>query len=191
MMKKRNDEGFALAYVVVVIFILCSIAIALMSSTLRTLQAQENMVQRMKDKYEAMGEIERQIAEFEAEWSKTVNSTDGYTSDTGLKDEALSFFSEFLVNLNLISNENDVDYSEDPDDNSWEYVYICPIEFEESRNDVTINAVVDISIGINEDVTEEIPDQLEPIPEITETYIIQVFDISFSSYEITSNGGGS
>ena len=62
MMKKRNDEGFALAYVVVVIFILCSIAIALMSSTLRTLQAQENMVQRMKDKYEAMGEIERVVA---------------------------------------------------------------------------------------------------------------------------------
>ena len=64
-MKKRNEEGFALVYVAIVIVILCTIATAIMSYNLRNLQAQEAMVQRMEDKYEAMGEIERVVAEIE------------------------------------------------------------------------------------------------------------------------------
>ena len=64
-MKKRNEEGYVLAYVMVVIFVVCSIAVALMSYSLNTIKTQENMIQRMTDKYEAMGEIERIVAEIE------------------------------------------------------------------------------------------------------------------------------
>ena len=63
MMKKRNEDGYVLVYVLIVIFVVCSISVALMSYSLNTIRTQENMVQRMQDKYEAMGEIERVVAE--------------------------------------------------------------------------------------------------------------------------------
>ena len=104
MMKKRNDEGFALAYVVVVIFILCSIAIALMSSTLRTLQAQENMVQRMKDKYEAMGEIERLVAELEADCEGFTEG--GFESHSSAAEASIAGFVKCINNFTVPQDWN-------------------------------------------------------------------------------------
>lgn len=64
-MNKRNTEGFVLAYVMIVIAVVSAITMALTTSTLNVLKAQEQSVVRMQDKYEAMGVIENIIANAE------------------------------------------------------------------------------------------------------------------------------
>lgn len=83
-MNKRNTEGFALAYVVVVITVLCTLSIGLMSISLRVLQVQEKNMQRMQDKYEAQGAVELLIAEL------TTSSTDGLLSIESVVDKDFS-----------------------------------------------------------------------------------------------------
>ena len=64
-MKKRNEDGYVLVYVMVVVFVLCAIATALITQTIHTMAAQKKMVERMQDKYVAMGAIERAVAEID------------------------------------------------------------------------------------------------------------------------------
>lgn len=198
MMKKRNEEGFALAYVVVVIFILCSIAIALMSSTLRTLQAQENMVQRMKDKYEAMGEIERLVAELEAKLVELNPAGTGITGD-GKADKAKYDFSLILKDLGLIANarkdqDNYVDIS--PEGEPY-LIYSRPLEINYKTNSASVRAVVDLVLEIDvdaEDITNYIPDGNGDFipdsngPQFKYTYTIVITNFDFNHYEITAGG---
>lgn len=190
MMKKRNEEGFALAYVVVVIFILCSIAIVLMSSTLRTLQAQENMVQRMKDKYAAMGEIERLVAELEADFAN-INyqiTADGYEDSETCFNDALLAFNSFLAN-----------YGTDTD-NSNAFIF----DITQGDNSIQVSAQVSVTpdITISDYTTTEKSlvkgqNPLEPDEEswveqeVTRwKYTVSISSPIFASYEITSVEGG-
>lgn len=180
MMKKRNEEGFALAYVVVVIFILCSIAIVLMSSTLRTLQAQEIMVQRMKDKYEAMGEIERLVAELEAEIPALEDglAANGFERKSDAKIDALNAFNSCMSS-----------YGEDLD-SSTDYVF----NLSHNTDCVRIDAEIRISPNISFDSyldTIEVPNDLEPGTMKEETVTRWKYDVTlkapvFSSYTVTT-----
>ena len=62
-MRKKHDEGYVLIFVLVVIAVLSIVAISLMSGALRNLQAQKASVERMQAKYDAQGEVEKQIAD--------------------------------------------------------------------------------------------------------------------------------
>ena len=66
MMAKRNTEGYVLAYLLIVITVMGVIAATLMTSTLQVVQAQEHSLVYMKDKYEAMGAVEKLLAELDA-----------------------------------------------------------------------------------------------------------------------------
>ena len=59
---KKYDEGYALAFVMVVMVILCLVAVSILSISLRNLQNQQATVERMQDQYEAEGEIEKFVA---------------------------------------------------------------------------------------------------------------------------------
>lgn len=194
MMKKGNEEGFALAYVVVVIFILCSIAIALMSSTLRTLQAQEIMVQRMKDKYEAMGEIERLVAELEAELDSNSFSYSGTccsASEDAYKD-AKDVISEIISFSDFSFVDSDDGFSDLPQfDNSkhtynGEYYYDVISKF----GTVSVHAIISISFQL--DIIEHTHkgDALAGIEDYSDyAYEIDISSPIFSLYEITSSTG--
>ena len=73
-MNKRNTEGYVLAYLLIVITVMGVIAATLMTSTLQVVQAQEKSLVYMKDKYEAMGEIEKSVAELEHDLKSTTPS---------------------------------------------------------------------------------------------------------------------
>lgn len=193
-MKKRNDEGFALAYVVVVIFILCSIAIALMSSTLRTLQAQENMVQRMKDKYEAMGEIERFVAELEFN-NPNLASDSNYTEDPSEAEyDAVEAFAAHLMEYNdpdtLVLNNISTDHDD----------HLIFFDVHSTINSVTVSATLSISpvyeimedeIVTNQTDIDRNPD-LNIVPDIEYWYdfiVTGINNVCFISYEIISAGG--
>lgn len=60
---KKHDEGYVLAFVLVVMVVLCLVALSIMSISLRNLQNQQASIQRMEDKYAAQGAIEKVVAE--------------------------------------------------------------------------------------------------------------------------------
>lgn len=62
---KKHDEGYVLAFVLVVMVVLCLVALSIMSISLRNLQNQQASIQRMEDKYAAQGAIEKVVAQLE------------------------------------------------------------------------------------------------------------------------------
>ena len=61
---KKHDEGYVMLLVVVVILVLSIVSAALMSMTVVNLKNQRNSVNRMQEKYSALGELEKKIAVF-------------------------------------------------------------------------------------------------------------------------------
>lgn len=64
---KKHDEGYVLAFVMVVITVLCLIAVLLMPLSLRNLEAQNDSIRRMQDKYAAQGVIETVVAKMDSD----------------------------------------------------------------------------------------------------------------------------
>lgn len=208
MIKKRNEDGFALVYVVVVIFILCSIAIALMSHTLNTLQAQQKMIERMQHKYEAQGEIERLVAELESTLDELDPDGTGITGDGKARD-AKKDFSNILKNLGLIENVSDdvVDnitkdlenYVKISDDTEPSQIFKRSLPISHSVEEMSVQASLDIIFEVN--VTESLEYQKNPDGSlvlgadgqpiqtgISSKYNLKVLELDFSSYEITAGG---
>ena len=62
---KKHDEGYALALVLVVLTVLCIVALSMMSVSLSNVTRQQATLQRMQEKYDAQGEIEKVVARLE------------------------------------------------------------------------------------------------------------------------------
>lgn len=87
---KKHDEGYVLAYVMVVVAVMAAISASVSAIAVRNIQTQQNAVQRMQDKYEAEGEIEKIVAELN---SVSISETDNKTSVNDAKtafDEKLT-----------------------------------------------------------------------------------------------------
>lgn len=76
-MKNRNDGGYSLALVLVIISILALIATALMTATINNMASQEHEIEKMQKQYEAQGKLEMVLAELSENQivELTVNST--------------------------------------------------------------------------------------------------------------------
>ena len=202
-MKKRNEEGYVLVYVMVVVFVLCAIALALMSGTLRTLQMQETMVRRMQDKYQAMGEIERVVAELDILVpldSSTGNKLSGQNNDSESDafDDGCEALVSYLTSENSPFKFDAVQFFNDP---SNKHYGTLSLTFSAHQGSTSISSEIFIKPDINvihsahwiEDHSPEdnIPEN-GPFTEHPEywTYEISGMDYyCFESYEVTSIGG--
>lgn len=76
-MKKlwKDNGGYALAYVLIVVLVLCAVAVSVCTAALKNYQAQERSIRQTQQLYQAEGEIEKFVALAEAEdvRSKTVS----------------------------------------------------------------------------------------------------------------------
>lgn len=59
---RKYNEGYALPFVVVVMLVLCLVAVSILTFSLQNLQNQQTSIERMQDKYEAQGDVEKTIA---------------------------------------------------------------------------------------------------------------------------------
>ena len=62
-MKNRNDGGYSLALVLVVMAVLATIAVTLTTVVLRNIDNQSKYTQKMQAQYEAQGKLEKVLAE--------------------------------------------------------------------------------------------------------------------------------
>lgn len=197
-MKKRNEEGYVLVYVMVVVFVLCAIALALMSGTLHTLQTQEAMVQRMKDKYEAMGEIERVVAEI-GTFKYSNNTTDDpvtseFPSHSCEVDHDEICFSKFLEHISKLEISDVIQIQYDDAHPTMLYITVTP-----DNDTVNINATINITAS-HSDMCNTDSSGIDPVTllythTVHHDYSYSITDINFVSYEIASadsspeNGG--
>ena len=54
---RKNNDGYVLPFVLVVMIVLTIISTSLMTAALRNLQSQQKFTERMVDKYQGEGEI--------------------------------------------------------------------------------------------------------------------------------------
>lgn len=59
MKRKRNNGGYVLGYVMIVISVVSTMALAVSSVAIRNLQVQEASVRQLEEQYKAEGEIEK------------------------------------------------------------------------------------------------------------------------------------
>lgn len=63
MKKLRKDNGgYALAYVLIVVLVLCAVAVSVCTAALKNYQAQERSIRQTQQLYQAEGEIEKFVA---------------------------------------------------------------------------------------------------------------------------------
>lgn len=115
-MKKlwKDNGGYALAYVLIVVLVLCAVAVSVCTAALKNYQAQEESVRQTQQLYQAEGEIEKFVALAEAvsnvsslTVSGTYVSENAATEDAATenavknkaKDEAKTKYEEYLKSL--------------------------------------------------------------------------------------------
>ena len=110
-MKKlwKDNGGYALVYVLIVVLVLCAVAVSVCTAALKNYQAQERSIRQTQQLYQAEGEIEKFVALAEAVSnvsSLTVSGT--YVSENAAtedavknkaKDEAKTKYEEYLKSL--------------------------------------------------------------------------------------------
>lgn len=126
-MKKlwKDNGGYALVYVLIVVLVLCAVAVSVCTAALKNYQAQEESVRQTQQLYQAEGEIEKFVALAEAVSNVssrlTVSGTyyvseDAATEDAvknKAKDAAKTKYEEYLKSLasgytlNLDNNNSD------------------------------------------------------------------------------------
>lgn len=63
MKKLRKDNGgYALVYVLIVVLVLCAVAVSVCTAALKNYQAQERSIRQTRQLYQAEGEIEKFVA---------------------------------------------------------------------------------------------------------------------------------
>lgn len=87
---RKHDEGYALPLVLVVMVVICLISSTILSFSLKNLQSQSASVERMTDKYQAQGEIEKVIAELNQIGEHTISAENYKEADQVLVLSATS-----------------------------------------------------------------------------------------------------
>lgn len=98
-MKKlwKDNGGYALAYVLIVVLVLCAVAVSVCTAALKNYQAQERSIRQTQQLYQAEGEIEKFVALAEDVSSLTVSGTYGSVSDA--MDAAKTAYKNYLTEL--------------------------------------------------------------------------------------------
>lgn len=161
---KKRDEGYALAFVLVVVVVICLVAVSMMTVSLRNLEAQTASVERMKDKYEAQGIVEQIVSSIDSGF-KCAKLAAEHPVESSLEDH----FSK----LNSAVKTVKVDVANASGGNS----FTAKMTINALSNDgsVQVNAVIAIVANVTEGTNE---------------YIVSNPNVTYISHEVVSNGGG-
>ena len=198
-MPKRNTEGYVLAYLLIVIAVMGVIAASLMTSTLQVVQAQEKSLSYMKEKYEAMGEVERFAAELDSiiyQHSNASGEVNFYTKNPDTcRSDAISYLWETLLpNLSLAYPSLEITWDNSSIDNTLNIV--CSLPENSTVVLAKLSFISDLTFPSEqrtekeEYTDEETGDILERDVDVTYySYHIDLRNIAFESYSISSVGG--
>lgn len=98
-MKKlwKDNGGYALIYVLIVVLVLCAVAVSVCTAALKNYQAQEESVRQTRQLYQAEGEIEKFVAL--AEDVSSLQDSAEYNSEDEAKAAAKEAYETYLSSL--------------------------------------------------------------------------------------------
>lgn len=125
-MKKlwKDNGGYALAYVLIVVLVLCAVAVSVCTAALKNYQAQERSIRQTQQLYQAEGEIEKFVAL--AEDVHLLTDSAEYDSQDDAKKAAKEAYLTYLQGLH--SKVSDCTYALDDTDtgsNSCTFKLTC------------------------------------------------------------------
>lgn len=182
-MKKlwKDNGGYALAYVLIVVLVLCAVAVSVCTAALKNYQAQERSIRQTQQLYQAEGEIEKFVAL--AEDVHLLTDSAEYDSQDDAKKAAKEAYLTYLQGLH--SKVSDCTYALDDTDtgsNSCTFKLTC--------ENAAVRIETKIKMNLEYDVKPvEKPD--ERLPDGTTTKVIKYTakvskaSHSYNTYTIT------
>ena len=180
MKKLRKDNGgYALIYVLIVVLVLCAVAVSVCTAALKNYQAQEDSVRQTRQLYQAEGEIEKFVALAEDVSSLTVPGT--YDSESDAMNAAKTAYEDYLTELVKPPDSGFLPLDFVKFDNS-------SCEFTLTYNNDTVCIKTEISMALN------VETPLDGTSEMTYTAEVSKASHNYKTYTIThltAEGGAS
>ena len=190
-MKKlwKDNGGYALVYVLIVVLVLCAVAVSVCTAALKNYQAQEESVRQTQQLYQAEGEIEKFVALAEdvsnVSSRLTVSGTyyvseDAATEDAvkdKAKDAAKTKYEEYLKSLasgytlNLDTNNSDRES--------------CKFTLTYKNDTVCIKTEISMALIYDVETTKQTPSDGTTKEVITYTAKVSKATHSYNTYTIT------
>lgn len=160
---KKREEGYVLAFVLVVIVVICLVAVSMMTVSLRNLEAQTASVERMQDKYQALGLMEETInsASWNIELPQVVNGTSRSKQET-----IVAYLQD---KFSTVLQDDDVFVSEAAEGARFTAEFDLLVQPDDSSHKVSVSVEWTGKIVENES-----------------NYIISESEVTYSSYELVS-----
>lgn len=184
---KKQEGGYILAYVLVVVVILCILATGICSVALRNMQTQQASVERTKQLYTAEGRIEQFTAAVQAKAAELPECEAGSKSEA--KAQMRQAFLDALDDaapgdgFSILEKPGD---SEDPgwseeDADTWQ----CTVSVASTEGEAAVAAELCVVLGVS-CTTHSESDEDGNVIATTFSYSITGCGISYNSYTITS-----
>ena len=168
---RKNNDGYVLPFVLVVMIVLCIISTSLMTAALMNLRIQQRFTEQMVAKYEAQGEIEKIVAILTRTVIEPENLTPDAISAAFVASDAFEDWDNCVQFLDVTQEGEEV---EDGDIDA-EKPFDITISLEASSTDTTINCQIVLAAECT-------------FNQETSKYAIEITDITYQSYEISTGG---
>lgn len=130
-MKHRNDGGYSLALVLVVMAVLATIVTVLLTVTIDNMKVQEKQIERMQDQYEAQGKLEKVLANLSQNQVVELASTSAHANQAGAVKKAIQNVLAEVNDPKITFPTGDVDISfEFVEEDIDESMYDAPFTFD-------------------------------------------------------------
>lgn len=181
-MKKlwKDNGGYALIYVLIVVLVLCAVAVSVCTAALKNYQAQERSIRQTQQLYQAEGEIEKFVALAE-EVSSLTDSAE-CDSESEAKDKAKAAYEMYLKSLVNPPTSGYTLTPDTPDTGSDSYTFTLTCENAAVRIETKIKMNLEYDVKPVEKPEDPQPDGK---PKITYTAKVSKATHSYNTYTIT------
>lgn len=183
-MKKlwKDNGGYALIYVLIVVLVLCAVAVSVCTAALKNYQAQERSIRQTQQLYQAEGEIEKFVAL--AEDVHLLTDSAEYDSQDDAKKAAKEAYLTYLQGLH--SKVSGCTYAPpdatDTDSNSCTFKLTC-------EKNAVVRIETKIKMNLEYEVTEKKVQEQQPDGKFKEiikyTAKVSKATHSYNTYTIT------
>lgn len=181
-MKKlwKDNGGYALIYVLIVVLVLCAVAVSVCTAALKNYQAQERSIRQTRQLYQAEGEIEKFVAL--AEDVHLLTDSAEYDSQDEAKKAAKEAYLTYLQGLH--SKVSGCTYAPpdatDTDSNSCTFKLTC-----EKNAAVRIETKIKMNLKYEVKKIEKEEELLDGTKKITYTAKVSKATHHYNTYTIT------
>lgn len=187
---KKHNEGYVLPFVLVVLVVVCLVAVSLLTASLTNLNRQQASIDQMEAKYEAQGEIEKEIAVFFEDETKILEKTSENVEKSDENQTAFAAaaqklaYKEVLANFGIAYENAMPDEDENSKALSKTFAYKRDFKSVKKTLQVTAAVTVDITIKVNTPTVAWNAEKNEYTAKIE--YTISYSDLVYKDYDIST-----